>query len=216
VRIRATLKLRNDAMISAREAKGWSQGDLASACGTSIDRIVRLEKMDFSLPCPNRADRDNLPIRRYAFESLVASVATALAIPTETVAPSDAVIGQAIEADCVRVAEIPMSRLLSANSISRKYLPMEAEIDAISAKTQVDDLLRQTPLTFRERMVVNWMHGLNGQQELSLRETAKELRVTRERARQIHMKALRKLSRSSQQAEDASRRERRRAMVAAI
>lgn len=48
-------------------------------------------------------------------------------------------------------------------------------------------------LTPRERQVLIWRYGLDGQEPQFLREIAEKLHVTRERIRQIESKAIRKL-----------------------
>lgn len=48
-------------------------------------------------------------------------------------------------------------------------------------------------LTDMERSVIVWMFGLFGEDEKTLTELGKQFRVTRERIRQIKLKALRRL-----------------------
>jgi len=48
VKLRAKLTIRNDAMISAREKRGWSQPRLAEEAGVTLQAIQWLEWLDYS------------------------------------------------------------------------------------------------------------------------------------------------------------------------
>ena len=58
-------------------------------------------------------------------------------------------------------------------------------------KEQLDDILKT--LNEREEMVLRLRYGLNDGSPKTLEEVGKEFNVTRERIRQIEVKALRKL-----------------------
>ena len=58
-------------------------------------------------------------------------------------------------------------------------------------RSRVTKLLKN--LDERERRILNFRFGLDGQEPLSLEETGKKIGVTRERIRQIESKALREL-----------------------
>lgn len=73
-------------------------------------------------------------------------------------------------------------------------LPGDDDGSVANAASDKEEIAaRLKTLNFREREVLNLRYGLNGQEPLTLEEVGRIFKVTRERIRQIQVKAVRKL-----------------------
>lgn len=77
----------------------------------------------------------------------------------------------------------------------KNALSPEEVVTTSLLKEQIEEVLNT--LSEREKGVLQLRYGLNGREKKTLEEVGKEFNVTRERARQIEKKALRKLSHPS-------------------
>ena len=86
--------------------------------------------------------------------------------------------------------EIPPDRLLPLSAAMSLPAPEDTE-DQADLSLQLSEALEK--LTQRERIVVEDRYGIGRDRALTLREAAKKHGVTRERARQIEAKAIRRM-----------------------
>ena len=182
MRIRATLTLRNEAIIAARERAGVSQKDVAMAIGVSIETYARVEKLDFSTPAPVNA----------------AKLAAEFFQLDEPEVIPDALIGEKVQNKMRRVATIDAQRLL-ASPIARpeRYILPSPETAAMETEASeiIDDAMEA--LTWRQRQVVDLRYGLHGKEAHTFLEIGQEFKITQERVRQIELRALGKLQNPS-------------------
>lgn len=181
--IRATLNLRNERMVAARERLGLSQKAAASLSGVGLFRYARLEMMNAE-GSPDYLD------------DAARKIAAVLEIKDTDVLPPE-LVGKSIPHRLVRNFDIDIDRLLSpgaSQDAGRRALPPGDTMDRVLDQ----EILRKTldwclgKLTWREREVLKMRWGLDGER-LTLDECAKIFRMTRERIRQIEARGIRKL-----------------------
>lgn len=97
----------------------------------------------------------------------------------------------------LRIAEVESRRFLSLRSAERLALPPNQEDGVFADERHKAVLDTLKTLTTREEKVITQRFGFDGSGGLSLDEVAANFGVSRERIRQIEMKALRKLRHSS-------------------
>ncbi|MBE3039693.1 MAG: sigma-70 family RNA polymerase sigma factor [Chloroflexi bacterium] len=177
MQIRATLRLRNNAMIAARQRFGLTQSDLAKLAECSITSIQYLESLDW---------------RRSCCGIIAERIAGVLDLGVDDVVPPGGE-GIAIVANQVRVAEIEVGALLTMTE-RQEQLEYDA-IDQIQAE-DVHAALRNalTAVTERERTILELHYGMNGETPLTLKDIGMRLGITCERVCQIEARALRKLA----------------------
>ena len=176
MKIRATLKLRNDAMIAARETRGWSQKKLSEESGVDFLRVIAIEKLDFTHPnVVNDAE----------------IIATTIGVDKDEIL-SEGSVGKMIENQHIRVVEPEMVHLL-INSPSRILPAPDEDASMSEMKEVVTKSLDQ--LSYREREILKLRFGLGENEGMTytLEECARIFRVTRERIRGVESAALRKL-----------------------
>lgn len=86
---------------------------------------------------------------------------------------------------------VPREKMLDYVNQSRAELTYEAQPSQWELVAAIPKVLKE--LSCREKMIIELRYGLNGKTPHTLEETAKELGVTRERARQLESMAIRKL-----------------------
>ena len=173
--IHARVKLRNGGMIEGREKKGWSQAKLAEVSGILFSVVRRYEKLE------RQPTEDHLCRLSIALEVEPDKLTAYLPKGTPTEIGQASFIERAALED---YAERTKQRALELSGV-RDQSPtelMRANID-----TALDSL------TERERKVIGLRYGLHGQRAHTIEETGRVIKVTRERARQVEAKALRKL-----------------------
>lgn len=183
LRVRATLKLRNDAMITARKAMGLSQiavGKILNICHT---RIADMERFDF----------------RHSRQEDIVNVADFLHLTIAQIAPLS-LRGKAIASDARYTGNVSPHLLQKLsqryNTLQTTNIPLEAAI-ASDRHDNVNNVL-DNQLTYREREIVKLRFGLDGDSKYTYDEIGRMFKVTRERIRQVEMKALRKLAQNTQ------------------
>lgn len=173
MKLRATLKIRNDHMISARSEHGWSQGRLAKAAGVPVAWVYRLEKLDFS------GNPDLLETHAYA-------VAATLGIPVEQVLP-DGFAGKRLETTMVSISEVDA---LSLPFVKQKLLVERDPAHSMILKEELGVCLEG--MDERHKSVLVARYGLNGSKEKSPSEIAEDMNCSRTRVDQIIKIALRR------------------------
>ena len=182
MRLRATLLLRNEAMIAARERLGLSQSALGKRANVPIGFIMRCEKLDY----PKRA-----------YEEKVIVLATFLKISVDDIVPTE-LVGETIRNRYIQKIQISPEHLLEYRDTfhSRNILPaVDIELSEAESLNRVMDVLSgllQT-LSHREREILKLRFGLDGEEAHTLEEVGRIFRVCRDRVRQIEAKAIRKL-----------------------
>ena len=182
MRIRATLRLRNEAMLAAREALGLTQKALADQAGVPLATVAAFERMDYT--------------GRRVWEK-AREVALVLGQDLGLVLPPECA-GQAHPHTFVRVAELEPSQLESLHRSVMRKLPGPSE--ALEAK-ELASVVRQalSDLTYREREILAMRYGLGDDgYTYTLEEVARIFEVTRERVGQVERKALGKLQRGEE------------------
>lgn len=104
MKIRATVKLRNDAMISARERLGLSQREVAEKANVQVRHVCMLECLDFS------------EITRERAEDVCVKIAVVLGIDTDEVVSFELLDKKYKVPKMVSIKEIDTDRLLSMQS----------------------------------------------------------------------------------------------------
>ncbi len=185
MRVRATLTLRNAALLRARKRAGLTQRACADAVGISLAVLTALEKMNyrqFKGEGPPAARR-----RRMAVD-----LALFFQVPLEEFLPT-ALIGKCIQSTAIREADISTGQLLCAGQSTQLLsLPASAAAERNEAAELLHKALRQLPT--RSSQVLTLRYGLDGKGERTLKEIAATFGVTRERAGQLIFKAERDLS----------------------
>jgi RNA polymerase primary sigma factor len=127
--------------------------------------------------------------------------------------------------DVSRALRLPVDKVTDLERLTRGTLSMDSPIGDEASATLYDllpDQRQESPLEHanetlnrrrlgsllealddRERRILNFRFGLDGQEPLSLEDTGKKIGVTRERVRQIEKRSLLKLRRLARSADDA-------------
>lgn len=181
MQIRATLNLRNEKMLAARERLALSQLALAQLCGLGTTIIAALEKLDFT----------HSDVLAHAMV-----VAGALDLEPSDICSADA-IGLLLPRQQRRVVEIE-PRQLTSDMRTMKQLPSTLDLiaDAENTESRKDHILTVLrTLTYREREVIKLRFGIGEEdgRTYSLAECAKIFDVTKERIRQVEARAIRKM-----------------------
>jgi DNA-binding XRE family transcriptional regulator len=126
MRVRATVRIRNDEMLRAREALGWSQTECATAAGASLRTVMRLEALDCRMDI-----------------ALAVPVAATLGLALDKVYPM-ALAGKRPVTTMSVSQEVPEGRLLGLSAA--RALPAPEEGDGMMA-TRVDEALGKLSAT---------------------------------------------------------------------
>jgi RNA polymerase sigma factor (sigma-70 family) len=180
MRIRAKLTLRNDKMLAARATLGINQAQLADIAKVPTTTVQELESLKYTTP---------------DFGQRIKRVADALDLPVSDVAPPE-LHGQVIESTISRTTDIELRQLQNYRCLALPT-PVE-EVDAEDlrtvAKRKIDAVLKT--LSYREREVIKLRYDLGGDGfTYTIDEVAHIFKVTRERIRQLEMKAIAKMQR---------------------
>lgn len=187
MKVRATLRLRNEALIAARERLGLSQKAAADRCGVNLTTYGGAEAFD---------------LRKVKDGRRKLSVETAMRKAEQIARGMGVDISDVVSAEFFDtpprvqfsvVAEMTPKAILAAGGRfeSRNALPATALSDADEQRRYLERALQGR--TERERMVVTLLYGLDGKGSRTLDEVGKTLRCSRERVRQLEARALRKI-----------------------
>ena len=180
MKIQAKLTIRNGDLIEARKSMGLSQRKAAEKAGIKPYFLMRLETLNF----PNIAADDKRLIKLCAF----------LKLAPEDLFPEE-LAGQAIQNKFISTQKVSPENLLAFRDAynSRMLLSSPAE-EAI--KTDAIELIKKfmNVLTWQEREVITMLYGLKDDDEFSIEETGRILRISETRVYQVKLEALRKIT----------------------
>lgn len=173
MKVRATLTLRNEAAIAAREKLGMTQVELGKACGVSQAHVSAIECLRF---CD-------------ASEASIEKLAAFLCVDAEELVPPE-LRKQALPNRRTLVRDMAPAALLGLRAthiLENKDAPMEAEEMRAAVVGALDCL------TFREREIIKLRYGLDDGDEYTFEEIGRIFRVTGRHAHEVVQRALRKL-----------------------
>lgn len=172
MRIRATMKLRNDIVIRAREEVGMNQRDFASFAGVPMYVVCRVETLDFS---------------KKIKEEHILKLATAIGVSPDLIVPPGVDMKLPNEISVVR--DLPPERLLSIPDRGKYVLEAPDEQASNQEELKALDETIDKFLSYREGVIVR--SAMSG---MTLKETGKRIKVCSEHVRHIYAKAMRKLT----------------------
>lgn len=180
------IRLRNNRLLARRKELGVSQECLAGMVGMSLQGYGSLETMRDS---PLQTHNQNGHLTRPRWKPRVRKLADFYECEPEDLFPSFALSGK----PAVLSVERNEDELgLLVGEASEKML--ESPEDAISAREVRDQLkVAMSRLSPREQAVLSKRFGLEGDAAMSMDDIGAELRLSRERIRQIEAKALGRL-----------------------
>ena len=173
--IRVISKARNNRLMEAKELLGMSSREMAEHCGISYGRYMNFESLS-----------------SYPSKESVEKICKALGESAEYLFP-DYLRGIASNTS---TRYIPEAEVLSLHAVPVGELPSSSgeELNTKLLGREVRDAMENNPrLSGRHVFVINSRFGMNGEEEKTIEEVAKELNVSRERVRQIEAQALRYL-----------------------
>jgi len=186
VKVRATLMLRNGAILEARERFGLTQKAAADAAGIPLAALTALEKMDGL-----RFSEGGRTAERWT--AYAQKLAGLLELKLEQVIP-EGLRGKRVDHTVVRQQEVEPDLMLGVSASTRRLaLPADQLAQAGEVRRVLDQAM-ETILTYREREALALRYGLGDEGWVrSWGQVGDVLKVTRERARQIVMRAEDKL-----------------------
>ena len=182
MRIRAELRLRHDVVVRAREAKGWTQQQLAEAAGIKQRDVSFVERMQF---------------RRQRIRDSAIKIAAVLGLLTDDVLPPD--MEEDIMATVVMTRDIDTRALLQYNERlqSRLSLPAPDDMPIDTAELHEKLVGMLDTLTPQEQECVVLRFGLVDGIMHTFEDIGKRLGFCRERVNQLVQRALRRLGHPS-------------------
>lgn len=184
MRIRATTRLRNNDMVSARERLGLSVHDVARLSGVALNTVYDYEKLNYSGKRPK------------TIEQHADAIGMVLGIPSDLVAPR-ALWGCELPNTHVSVRDVDPGMLLDAVEIRnvRTCLPSpDMEIEAGETKDAIEAAINT--LSCREQEIIKLRYGMKDGRPYTLGEVGDVLKISRERVRILEAVAVEKLRRS--------------------
>jgi len=182
VRLRATIRIRNDAMLAARHKRGWSQAQAAQAAGVHAITVLNFEKMDYTRP----KDRDLLL-------SHAMKIAIALEITVDDVLP-EGYEGTCMLAEQSIVKDFSLAELPDVWQHTKAIT--ESTVDMVQEKERsdaIDDLIGKMPERTAE--IIRCRFGLEGREFATHNALGERLGISKARSQQIEAKSIRQLKR---------------------
>ena len=179
MKVRATLRVRNDAMISARKRLGMSQKQCSAMAEVSMTFVQNLEKFDYSYP------KTPAIFNRHA-----ANVADLLGLEIDEVIDEE-LIGRSMIHEVSAVSEIGLLQLTERLE-ARALLPNPE--DALFAEEEaqiVRAALAQLP--HQQQEIIKSRMGFDDEPVLTYEELGVKMKKTRERVRQLEGHGLRRM-----------------------
>lgn len=186
VKVRASLRLRNDTMIAARDRLHLAQLDVDRVAGVPIGTCAAFEKFHF---------RDGTK-SSISLANRISAVAGVLEMAEEDVAPVE-LRGHVLESDHERrFAAQPISLLEAAKTeqllLDDSTLEVDERLDAESAREAL--LSAMKTLSYREREILKLRFGLTDGNVYTVSEVAHIFKVTKGRIFQVEKQAMRVLA----------------------
>ena len=183
MKIRATLRIRNDEMIAAREKLGLSQIAVSKAANVPIDFVFNCERLNYAAAQKPRK------------EEYLERLSAFLGIPGDVIMPEE-LASESIQSTFTAKVDVDNKALLEGiqSFQSRNLLPSpDEEYEHTEILEIVQELL--PTLSYREREVIKLLYGLDTKdgKEYTHEEVAKMLCLTRSRIYGAETDALRKL-----------------------
>ncbi len=164
MQLKASMRLRNAAMLSWRKAKDFTQADAAAFCNVSHYIWMRLEKLDYPKTYP---------------EGTIYAIACATGIDIDKIMPED-LRGQNFGKTFSQEVEATNSQLhalasYQAHFCERALLPAP---DEALAKKELTAALRKSVGTLNpyHQKIINMRYGLDGSKPVSRKVIAKKLK----------------------------------------
>lgn len=183
MRLRATLRIRNDEMIAARERLGLNQKEAAEQAGVPMYFLYSCEKLDYIAA-------------KYNCQENVLRIASFLGLDPEVIMPEE-LQGVSIQSCFTATANVENKVLregIQQQFRARNLLPApDEECEQNDLIEMIQQLL--PTLSYREREIMKLLYGLddNDKTEYSYSEVGRIFKVTRERVRQVEARAILKM-----------------------
>lgn len=179
--IRAELRLRNNRLARMREARGFTQVDVAQAIGCSIDTYGRLERMHGSTRYESRSGAGE------GWRPACLKLAEFYNVTPEWLFPEDLErIDRTVWEREVGFSELAIHEQPQQVGPGDLYLANEAKHDLEQAIQKLDP---------RGQYILSRRFGVAGEDKGTLTEVGNELGLSKERTRQIEARALKNLRR---------------------
>ncbi len=178
MRLKASMRLRNAAMIEWRKEKGFNQPEAAAFCGVSKNTWMRLEKLHYPKHYPERT---------------VFAIVCATLIDIDKIMPEE-LRGQNFGKTFSQEIEATNNQLRALASYQSHYCERSllAAPDDTMAQKELANALRKSvaTLTPYHQQIINMRYGLDGSKPLSQKVVGKILRRNRTTIKQAERDAL--------------------------
>lgn len=182
MRIRATIQLRNDALVAARKRKGWTQKETAELCGVGLGFYQALEQLRFQ--------------KTYRLNDLYL-IADTLEIDNIDDIWPEAMVGWDGQTRFEHMEEVPVARLLEYKDRQKAHYMLPSPSDEVEENEQLNRmraLIEAGLLSEKERAVLELRYGLTGKEPpLTLGAVGRRFNRSEESVRMLEAKAIRKL-----------------------
>ena len=183
MKLRASIRIRNAAMIKWRRKKGFNQREASAFCGLPMTTWMRLETLDYP--------------KRYPVDRLI-EMACITGIPIDEIMPEE-LQGQNLGKTLSQEVDATNAQMLALAGSQDRYF----ERSLLSAPDEVaeqNDTVRSICeavqcLPDQERLVMSARFGLGGVKQQSRAEVAKALGVSRGRVSQCTRAAIQEIQR---------------------
>ena len=178
MKVALVAKIRSGPLLQWRSMLGLTQKKAAEATGVSTNQWSSMECMRFG----------------DVSDTSVAKVAHAIGVDAEEILPPE-LHRKNMGLSVVEYRDVDTDRLLEFDGRYRtqKLLTVDDPIDLAGLREAMRTAL--LTLTYREREILRFRFGLDGESPLTLEEVGKVFKVTRDRVRQVEARALRKMQR---------------------
>lgn len=193
MKVRATLHLRNDAMLAARERLRLTQEQAATAAGISTSAYGDLERMQFHAPLPTLL-------------RAVERVALALDLRPDEVMPPEAAGTRAVVRHVRRIEADVLSLSLGSGDFTRQAaLPASHQMEEDDQNSMDRANLRRYvgALPERGQMAIRLLFGLDGEPPYTHAEVAHVLGVSRTYLHKLERTSVARMQRMADAAERA-------------
>lgn len=180
-------RIKHGAIMAGLQRKGWNQTDLAKALECSPTDVTKIVNMH------------TVPSQRWLTDARIAVLFDLTQQLPDELWPEWYRSDDWLKRDkrITAIAHAPVERLLGAAEIGLLTAPEAPDLTAMRAELRTQVSSQVQTLSKREQEVLAVRFGLNGSGELTLDEAADRFGGTRERIRQIEVRALRKLRRGT-------------------